>query len=59
MIEPNVSCRACEWCLAGLPNVCDNYRVLGESMEVPGGLAEFVSVSADQVYPLPGSHTRR
>lgn len=53
VIEPNVSCRACEWCLAGLPNVCDNYRVLGESMDVPGGLAELVSVSADQVYQLP------
>jgi L-iditol 2-dehydrogenase len=53
VVEPNVCCRTCEWCRAGLPNVCDNYRVLGESMDVPGGLAEFVSVSADQVYPLP------
>ena len=53
VIEPNVCCRRCEWCRAGLPNVCDTYRVLGESMEVPGGLAEFVSVAADQVYPLP------
>jgi threonine dehydrogenase-like Zn-dependent dehydrogenase len=53
VVEPNVSCRTCEWCLAGLPNVCDDYRVLGESMDVPGGLAEFVGVSADQVYPLP------
>lgn len=53
VVEPNVSCRTCEWCRAGLPNVCDNYRVLGESMDVPGGLAEFVRVAADQVYPLP------
>jgi L-iditol 2-dehydrogenase len=53
VVEPNVSCRKCEWCRTGLPNVCDMYRVLGESMDVPGGLAEFVSVAADQVYPLP------
>jgi threonine dehydrogenase-like Zn-dependent dehydrogenase len=53
VVEPNVSCRTCEWCRAGLPNVCDTYRVLGESMDVPGGLAEFVGVAADQVYPLP------
>lgn len=53
VVEPNVSCRRCEWCLEGLPNICDSYRVLGESMDVPGGLAEFVSVAADQVYPLP------
>lgn len=52
-IEPNVSCRECEWCLSGLPNVCTQYRVLGESMDVPGGLAEFVVVAGDQVYPLP------
>lgn len=53
VVEPNVSCRACEWCLAGLPNVCTTYRVLGESGDVPGGLAEFIAVAADQVYELP------
>jgi threonine dehydrogenase-like Zn-dependent dehydrogenase len=53
VVEPNVSCRQCKWCRLGLPNVCDTYRVLGESMDVPGGLAEFVSVAADQVFDLP------
>lgn len=52
-VEPNVSCRTCEWCVSGLPNICTHYRVLGESMDVPGGLAEFVAVAEDQVYPLP------
>lgn len=53
VVEPNVSCRSCEWCRAGLPNVCVSYRVLGENLDVPGGLAEFVAVAADQVYELP------
>lgn len=52
-VEPNVSCRECDWCLRGLPNICTHYRVLGESIDVPGGLAEFVVVAEDQVYPLP------
>ena len=53
VVEPNVSCRTCEWCRQGLPNVCATYSVLGESLAVGGGLAEYVSVDADQVYPLP------
>lgn len=53
VIEPNVSCRECEWCRQGLPNICTNYRVLGESLDVGGGLAEHVAVAVDQAYPLP------
>ena len=53
VVEPNVSCRVCRWCAEGLPNVCPSYRLLGESMDLPGGLAEFVTVAADQVYRLP------
>jgi len=53
VVEPNVSCRTCEWCTSGLPNICTSYRVLGESLEVGGGLAELIAVSADQAYPLP------
>lgn len=53
VVEPNISCRRCEWCAAGLPNICPQYRVLGEAGDVPGGLAEYVVVAADQVYRLP------
>lgn len=53
VVEPNVSCRECQWCRAGLPNVCPSYRVLGESMDLPGGLAEAIAVAADQLYELP------
>jgi 2-desacetyl-2-hydroxyethyl bacteriochlorophyllide A dehydrogenase len=53
VVEPNVSCRVCEWCRQGLPNICTSYRVLGEGLDVGGGLAELVAVAADQVFPLP------
>jgi threonine dehydrogenase-like Zn-dependent dehydrogenase len=51
--EPNICCGTCRYCRAGLPNVCPSYRVLGDSLELPGGFAEFVAVPAAQVYPLP------
>jgi L-gulonate 5-dehydrogenase len=54
-IEPNICCGTCRFCRAGLPNICPNYRVLGEAVDLPGGMAEYVAVPADQVYPLPPS----
>jgi L-gulonate 5-dehydrogenase len=52
-VEPNICCGTCRFCRAGLPNICPNYRVLGESADLPGGMAEYVVVPADQVYALP------
>jgi L-gulonate 5-dehydrogenase len=54
-VEPNMCCGTCRFCRAGLPNICPNYRVLGESADLPGGMAEYVVVPADQVYALPPS----
>jgi L-gulonate 5-dehydrogenase len=51
--EPNICCGNCRYCRAGLPNICPSYRVLGESLELPGGFAELVAVPATQVYRLP------
>jgi threonine dehydrogenase-like Zn-dependent dehydrogenase len=52
-VEPNICCGTCRYCRADLPNVCPSYRVLGESLELPGGFAELVVVPAGQVYRLP------
>jgi threonine dehydrogenase-like Zn-dependent dehydrogenase len=52
-IEPNICCGTCRYCRAGLPNICPDYRVLGESADLPGGMAEYVAVPAGQVYALP------
>ncbi|HWM16624.1 MAG TPA: alcohol dehydrogenase catalytic domain-containing protein [Microbacterium sp.] len=51
--EPNICCGTCRYCRAGLPNICPEYRVLGDGSDLPGGLAEFVAVPAAQVFRLP------
>ena len=41
-INPGVSCRACEYCLAGEQSLCVRYRLLGEHL--PGTLAEYIVI---------------
>lgn len=48
---------ACRLCLQGLPNLCEDYHVLGESIKYPGGCARFVCVSSRQVHALPAHVT--
>ena len=50
-VNPNISCRRCEFCLAGEDNLCPRYGLVGE--HVPGGFAEYVAVRGDRVLPLP------
>ncbi len=50
-VNPNLSCRRCEYCLGGEDNLCPRYGIVGE--HVPGGQAEYVAVRGDRVLPLP------
>ena len=50
-VNPNLTCGRCEFCIQGEDSLCVRYGILGE--HVPGGLAEFVAVRADNVLPLP------
>jgi len=50
-VNPNISCRRCEFCLAGEDNLCPRYGLVGE--HVPGGFAEYVAVRGDRVLTLP------
>ena len=52
LLNPGVSCRACDFCLAGEQSLCTTYRLLGEHL--PGTMAEAVRVSEWNVHPLPG-----
>lgn len=54
-VEPNRCCGTCEQCRAGLPNICPDYHVLGESMAYQGGCAEYVVAPAAQTFTLPDS----
>ncbi len=51
VINPNLSCGHCEYCIAGQDNRCVNWQLLGET--VRGTYAEYVVVPADNLYPLP------
>jgi threonine dehydrogenase-like Zn-dependent dehydrogenase len=49
--NPLVSCGVCEFCVTGRQNLCEARRLLGASL--PGSNAEYVSVPAASVLPLP------
>ena len=51
VIDANLSCGKCEFCLAGKDNLCLNWHLLGET--VRGTYAEYVSVPVRQLYRLP------
>ena len=51
VVDPNLSCGACRFCMAGRPNLCDMLKLrTGKSN---GGLAEYVVVNHRMVYLLP------
>ena len=51
VINPNLGCGKCEFCLAGRDNLCRDWHLLGET--VRGTYAEYVAVPARQLYKLP------
>ena len=50
-VNPNLTCGRCEFCIQGEDSLCVRYGIVGERL--PGGLAELVAVSAENVLPLP------
>lgn len=51
VVQPQISCGQCRACRAGKRNICPNMAILG--IERHGGFAEFVSVPANRVFPIP------
>ena len=51
VINSNLSCGKCEYCLSGYDNRCQNWDLLGETRR--GTYAEYVVVPAANLYPLP------
>jgi NADPH:quinone reductase-like Zn-dependent oxidoreductase len=51
VINPNLSDGVCEYCLAGMDNLCRNWGLLGETRK--GTFAEYVVVPARNLYPIP------
>lgn len=50
-VEPIRGCGACPTCLGGRYAICRDARLAG--VHLPGGLAEFLVVPAENVYPIP------
>ena len=51
VINANLGCGQCEFCLAGKDNMCRDWHLLGET--VRGTYAEYVSLPVKQLYRLP------
>jgi NADPH:quinone reductase-like Zn-dependent oxidoreductase len=51
IVNPALSCGACEFCRAGEQSLCVSFRMLGE--HVAGTLAEYVVVPVTNVFPVP------
>jgi (R,R)-butanediol dehydrogenase/meso-butanediol dehydrogenase/diacetyl reductase len=55
-VEPLLGCGECSRCAGGAPEMCDSIASIGLSAP-GGGLAEFTSVPAHRVHPLPDGMT--
>ncbi len=53
LVNPGISCRQCEFCLAGEHSLCIRFRLLGEHL--PGSLAEELVVPATNVRVIPST----
>lgn len=51
VVDPVLSCGICDACAAGHGNVCQTLQVMGIHRD--GGMAEYVSVPASNVYVVP------
>lgn len=53
VINANLGCGQCEFCLAGKDNMCANWHLLGET--VRGTYAEYIALPVRQLYKLPSN----
>lgn len=51
-VDPAIACGACDFCLAGNPNLCANMRCAGHGTE-DGALRETMAWPAQCLFPLP------
>jgi L-iditol 2-dehydrogenase len=54
-IDPNIYCGTCEYCRQDRQHLCDNLEAIGVTRH--GGMAEYVTVPAENCYLLPDSLT--
>ena len=52
-IDPAISCRTCQLCLAGRPSACAEYKFLG--LTAPGTFATYLTLPKSNLHALPDS----
>jgi L-iditol 2-dehydrogenase len=52
VVDPNIPCHKCEFCLAGHPNLCPHCRFAGHGLE-DGALREYMIWPAECLFALP------
>jgi len=57
VVNANIGCWECEYCLSGLDNQCRNWHMLGETIR--GTYAEYVCVPARNVFTIPAGFDKR
>ena len=57
VINANIGCGKCEYCIAGSDNMCRDWNLLGETTR--GTYAEYISLPIRQLYKLPTSFDLR
>lgn len=55
VVDPNIYCHSCEYCMNGEVNLCENLKALG--VDIDGGFAEYCVVPVTQLQKIPDSMT--
>jgi 2-desacetyl-2-hydroxyethyl bacteriochlorophyllide A dehydrogenase len=53
VVDPNIYCHSCEYCLNGEVNLCENLKALG--VDIDGGFAQYCVVPTTQLQLIPDS----
>ena len=51
IIAPGLSCFKCSYCLSGMDNLCETFRIIGS--QVDGGYAEYAKAPAINIIQIP------
>ncbi|MHC1783980.1 MAG: alcohol dehydrogenase catalytic domain-containing protein [Anaerolineaceae bacterium] len=51
VVDPNIYCHACEFCMNGEVNLCENLKALG--VDIDGGFAQYCNVPVTQIQKIP------
>jgi len=54
VVDPAIPCHACEYCLQGNPNLCENVRFAGHGQK-DGALREYIAWPEECLFHLPDS----